>query len=465
MTPTSPPLRAEWTAGGTAGLATVRDPTKLAPRPTTLRETGLSLQLVSDLLLKTLLRAGVLRGSALCDLLGLAGSVTDPVLQFLRKDGSVEVRTRPVADNELYYGLTQRGHTAALDALARSGYVGPAPVPLEQYVQVVRAQTVHGRSVTRESMREAFEGVVLADSQRDRLGGALNSGRAIFIYGHAGTGKTYIARRLERALPGSVLVPLAIAVGETIVEVFDPAAHMRIELVDSAPPLALRQGFDPRYALCERPVVVTAGELTADMLEVRFDAATRRYTAPVQLRANNGILIVDDLGRQRVPVETLLNRWIVPLEEKIDYLTAANGAHFEVPFDVVLVLSTNLDPRTLADDAFLRRIGYKIEFTPIEPEQYHGIWMKVCEERHTAYLPAVVDHVIHHLHARSGVPLLPCHPRDLVDMALDRSAYLGLSRAALDTTALDWAWQNYFLAPDAPPRGAESCSADPAPTR
>jgi MoxR-like ATPase len=451
MTAPSQPVRAHRDAvGPLTPILETRHPRALAPRPATLAETGLPTQLIADLALKTLLQAGVLRNSALCDRLALPGSVMESVLQLLRKDGSVEVRTRPIGENELYFGLTQRGHTAALDAFARSGYVGAAPVPLEQYSELVRRQTVHSRAVTRESMTAAFEGIVLSEGQRDRLGAALNSGRAIFIYGHAGTGKSYVARRLERALPGTVLVPFALSVGDTIVEVFDPASHMRVQLLDSGSPLALQGGFDARYALCERPIVVTAGELTSEMLEVRLDSATRRYSAPVQLRANNGILIVDDLGRQRIPVEALLNRWIVPLEEKIDYLTAANGAHFEVPFDVVLVLATNLDPAELADDAFLRRIGYKIEFTPLATEEYHRIWMQVCQDRRVAYEPDVVDHVIRSLHVPSGTPLLACHPRDLVDMALDRATYLGLPRTRIDASAMDWAWRNYFVNAAAP---------------
>ena len=336
--------------------------------------------------------------------------------------------------------------------MGRSGYVGPAPVPLAKYAEIVAAQSVHRVGVTAQSMRDAFENIVLSDSQRDRLGAALNSGRAIFIYGAPGTGKTYIAKQLERALPGAVLVPYAILVNETVIEVFDPAAHFALELASEPPRFALTEGFDPRFALSERPMVVTAGELSADMLEVRFEAVTRRYTAPVQLKANNGLLIVDDLGRQRLPVEVLFNRWIVPLEEKIDYLVAANGTHFEVPFDVVLVLATNLEPHELADDAFLRRIGYKIEFCPVPAEDYRRIWRKVCEKHGISYDPVIVDYVLHDLHGRLGVPLLPCHPRDLLGMALDRAAYLGASADDLDTVALDWAWNNYFLS-EAPGKG------------
>jgi hypothetical protein len=205
----------------------------------------------------------------------------------------------------------------------------------------------------------------------------------------------------------------------------------------------LDQGFDPRYVPCERPIVITGGELSADMLELQFDAATRAYSAPVQLKANNGFLLIDDLGRQRIEPTALFNRWIVPMDSQQDSLVTKRGHHFVVPFDLVLVFSTNLRPEDIADQAFLRRLGYKIELRPIEPDEYRQIWQRVCAERGTGYDGGMVDYVIEQLHRRRHVPLLPCHPRDLLGMALDRVTYLGRSR--VDTDALRWAWDCYFL--------------------
>jgi hypothetical protein len=205
----------------------------------------------------------------------------------------------------------------------------------------------------------------------------------------------------------------------------------------------LDQGFDPRYAACERPIVLTGGELAADMLEVQCDNATRTYSAPIQLKANNGFLLIDDLGRQRIEPAVLFNRWIVPLDSRQDSLTTGKGHHFEVPFDLVLVFSTNLRPEDIADEAFLRRLGYKIEFTPIEPRNYRQIWQGVCAERSIAFDPALVDYAINEMHRKSHIPLLPCHPRDLLSMALDRIAYLG--EGELEETSLRWAWDSYFL--------------------
>ena len=223
----------------------------------------------------------------------------------------------------------------------------------------------------------------------------------MFLYGHAGTGKTYTARRLSRALKGLVLVPHAISVNESVIEVFDPLCHERVAIADPPSPTKLEEGFDPRFVPCERPIVLTGGELAADMLEVQCDAATRTYSAPIQMKANNGFLLIDDLGRQRIAPAVLFNRWIVPLDTGHDSLTTGKGHHFEVPFDLVLVFSTNLRPQDIADEAFLRRLGYKIEFTPIPPPLYTQIWQDVCAERSIAFDARLVEFTIRELHGKT----------------------------------------------------------------
>ena len=418
----------------------------LSPRPTSLEQTGLSQTFLAELLGKHLAHAGVLTTSQVIDRMALAGPIVEQVLQFMRAEGRVEVRSRLGLDAELRFGLTDKGRSEAQEAFSRSGYVGPAPVPLANYCALVRKQSVHQQKVTRHAIHQAFEGVVIADEMLDRLGPALNSRRAIFLYGHAGTGKTFTARRLASVLNGLVLVPHAIAVNETVVDVFDPICHEQLAFSNPPLPTMLDQGFDPRYVPCERPIVLTGGELSADMLELQYDASTRTYSAPIQLKANNGFLLIDDLGRQRVEPTALFNRWIVPMDSQQDSLATNRGHHFEVPFDLVLVFSTNLRPEDIADQAFLRRLGYKIELRPILPDEYKLIWQRVCAERGTGYDGGLVDYVIEQLHRRRQVPLLPCHPRDLVGMALDRATYLG--RGRLDTDALRWAWDCYFLHKD-----------------
>jgi len=414
----------------------------LAPRPTTLAATGLSAELLGDLASKLLLRAGVLSLSALVERLAVAGNILAEVLAVLRREARVEVR--PGGEQELSYALTERGRYLALDALQRDGYVGPAPVRLEDYSRLVLAQTVHRRCINRETMQATLSGLVVSDVLCDRLGAALNSGRAIFLHGVPGTGKTYVARRLGRAFSGEVLVPRALLVNGLTIRLLDPAVHEDIELLGTASPFLLNAGFDPRYACCERPIVHVGGEVDLAMLEVERREATRELYAPLQLKANNGLLIIDDLGRQRVSAEQILNRWIVPMEERIDHLSIGGGAHFTVPFDVVLVFSTNLEPRRLADEALLRRLGHKIRFEPIPAETYRTIWQRTCASLQLQFDPELVEFVVTELHGKHGVELLPCHPRDLLNMALDRVRYEG-SELLLSRELLSWAWNNYFL--------------------
>lgn len=419
----------------------------IAPRPKTVAETGLSLPFLGGLVEKHLNEAGVLTLGALLKRTALAGPILDEVMNALRREEHVEVRARTVQDTGLRFGLTERGRASAQAALKRCGYIGPAPVPLEIYTEVVRSQTVRDRLVTRELMHQAFADIVIDPAILDRLGPALNSGKALFIFGAAGTGKTYIAQRLIRLLSGAALIPHAIAVGDAIVQMFDPALH--VPLQSAEPTLLLDDGYDPRFVLCRRPLVMTGGELTAEMLEVQFEPVARRYTAPLQLKATNGMFILDDLGRQRTPPHMILNRWIVPMEEGNDYLRLQSGQHFSVLFDLLLVFSTNLDPVELADEAFLRRIGYKIRFAGLTVDQYHDVWKQVCALHAVDYDPAVCQTVIDKFHVPTGTPLLPCHPRDLIDMALDHSAYVGAADE-LRINSLRWAWQNYFLSADNP---------------
>ena len=418
---------------------------RLAPRPTQLSDTGLTEAFVADLIAKHVLDKGALTIGDLSAALALSGSIVERVLNFMRSEARVEVRPTRDVTRALSYALTERGRATALDAMMRSGYVGPAPVPLKRYAQIVRAQTIHDRTVTQGEMYAAFHDVALDRSLLDRLGPSLNSGRAIFLYGPAGTGKTFISQKLVRLFRDLTLVPHAIAVDETVIQVFDPMLHKAVRIESEGAGLMMDRGHDPRFMICERPCAVTGGELTAEMLEVRHDPAARLYEAPLQLKANNGIFIIDDLGRQRIAPMTLFNRWIVPLEERKDYLDLGNGKHFSVPFDVVLILSTNIHPLELADEAFLRRIGYKIEFTPLTAERYSEIWSETCRQYRLECNQGVLDYVLKDLHGRDGIPLLPCHPRDLLGMAMDYAAYANDTREITEEH-MRWAWNNYFVA-------------------
>ena len=417
---------------------------KLAPRPTKLEDTGLSETFVADLVAKHLLDRGALTIAEMSSRLALAGSIIEKILNFMRGEARIEVNPRTGHDQALSYSLTEAGRASALDAMMRSGYVGSAPVPLKHYARVARAQTIHKRSVSKSAMRAAFDGVVIETELLDTLGPSLNSGRAIFLYGSSGTGKTYISKMLSRLFYDLTLVPHAIAIDDTVVQIFDHQLHKVVSHDPGDQRIMLERGHDPRFNICERPVAITGGELTAEMLEIRHDPATRLFEAPLQLKANNGIFLIDDLGRQRISPKALFNRWIVPLEEKRDYLDLGHGKHFSVPFDVILMFSTNIHPLELADEAFLRRVGYKIEFKSLSRELYSRIWNDTCNEFRVVCESDVLDFVTKGLHVQHGVPLLPCHPRDLLGMAVDYAAYSDEPRR-ITKSHMQWAWDNYFV--------------------
>ncbi|WP_375739119.1 AAA family ATPase [Pseudomonas boanensis] len=416
---------------------------RLAPQPRTVRDTGLADNFLGDLVCKHLHDAGVLDMSRLVERLALPGTVLEEILAFLRKDGRIEVLGQ-TGGQSMRYGLTERGRGAARDALGRSGYIGAAPFPVSAYRSLLKVQTIHHGRVTARDMHSAFQGVVLADSMLDKLGVALNSGRAIMIYGPAGTGKTYISSRLIRLFAEAIWVPHAIAVNEAVIEVYDPQVHQRLDDNPQQNKLLLDEGIDRRLVCCKRPIVITGGELSMEQLDIRYDPSSRLYQAPLQLKASNGLFIIDDMGRQRMAPAQLLNRWIVPMEEKRDFLNLGGGRHCELPFDLVLVFSTNLNPLELADEAFLRRIGYKLHFNYLQPEEYERIWRQETERLGIPFDPVLLRYVLMGLYEPQGMPLVPCHPRDLLGMALDRQRYLDDS-GPLSPRELEWAWQNYFV--------------------
>jgi hypothetical protein len=430
----------------TENNAVMLDPLQqLAPRPRTLEDTGLTRHFIAELIAKHLYSAGVLTLRQLAGRIALAGPVLEDMILFLRGEACVEVRAA-VDDNGLRYALTDRGRALALDALNKSGYTGRAPVPLDDYSRVVKAQAMHGRAVSREHMENVFSGMVLKAGLLEQLGPAMHSGRPIFIYGPAGAGKTYVASRLANLFDDSILVPHAIAIGETVIQFFDPVYHKRVTGAVDSEHMMLGHGHDPRYLNCYRPMVMTGGELTLDMLELTYDAATRQYHAPLQLKANNGVCMIDDLGRQRVQPVDLLNRWIVPMEERRDFLALNSGEHFPIPFEVVLIFSTNLDPLDLADEAFLRRLGYKIRFDHLDEHEFAQIWRQVCEMRGLEFDRQLLSNLFERHYRPEQRPMLPCHPRDLIGLAQDLAIYNGKGDV-IGEPELDAAWKSYFVKP------------------
>jgi hypothetical protein len=411
--------------------------------PASLAETGLAFSFLIELVTKVLFLAGEKRLAELAQHVRLAPTLIDPVLSFMRGERLCEVTGRGELLGDASYRLTDAGRERAGEFLSKCEYSGPAPVTIGAYAEQVRRQSVAGMRVTASDMAGAFDGIVMPPHLMEELGSAMNSGRAVFVYGPAGAGKTFLAQRLAALLHGEVAVPYAVAIDHQVMQVFDPLVHAAAG--DSIPHATPQRRLDARWRLCRRPVALSGGELTLDMLNVRFDAATRVHHAPPHLKANNGLYIIDDLGRQMVSAEQLLGRWIVPMDQGVDYQALNNGHRFTVPFDVILVFSSNMSPDELADPAFLRRLGHKIHVGAIDEEQYRSIFTSECAGQGVAFRDDAYEYLLREYHEREGMPLLACYPRDLLAQIRARAVYHGVA-AELTCTAVDHAWRSYFAA-------------------
>ncbi|WP_245747765.1 ATP-binding protein [Formivibrio citricus] len=386
---------------------------------------------------------GQLRLVEIADHLKLSIGVLEPLLAFLRTERLCEVSRSSGTDTSTSYTLTDLGRLRAEDFLQKSQYAGPAPVSLEDYIRQIQQQSVSNMVVTHDDIVKAFEGIVVKENILKQFGAAMNSGRAIFVYGPAGSGKSFISEHLVGLLSGDVAVPYAVVVDEAIIQVFDPLVHRPVPQTEANISLDGKRACDPRWVRCHRPVVTTGGELTLPMLDLDFDTSTRFYQAPPQVKANNGLLIIDDLGRQLTPVLSLLNRWIVPLDRHVDYLALHTGKKFMVPFDVIVVFSTNMKPQDLADEAFLRRLGYKIYVGALEEQDYRNIARQVCTEMDVPFSEDGLDYLLQELHHKEGRPLFACIPRDIIGQVRDIARYSN-KPPEMTPEFLDWAWSNYF---------------------
>ncbi len=416
----------------------------LPPAPRTVEETGLHLLLISELALKVMHQHGLSHLQELSAHLKLSAALIESLFTHLRKEALIDIRRRGSLDGDVVYQLTQAGRTRAAEALARNLYSGPAPVTLAAYVARVQAQSVGTMGVTQQALEQALASVVIRPEVRDQLGAAMNSHRAILLYGPPGAGKTFLCEQMARLLTGQVAVPHAIEVDGEIIRVFDPLVHHCAPATQNpCATIDSRHRSDDRWVLCERPMVMTGGELTLEMLDLVYDARAGYYQAPPHFKANNGIFLVDDLGRQLVTPRQLLNRWILPMEHRHDYLMLRNGSKFRIPFDTLLFFSTNLQPSEVADEAFLRRIGYKIYVGEVTVADYRRILRDVCDEHGLACTEEVFDELVQGLHLQQGRPLFACYPRDLVGQIVHYAAYHG-RKPELTSDMLHWAWHNYF---------------------
>jgi hypothetical protein len=417
-------------------------PSPMPAAPHTLAETGLELPFLAELASKAIFLRGAARLVDLVQQLRLPAAPLEELMVFLRAEHIVELLRRGPTQGDVSYALTEGGRQRAAEYLRRCHYVGAAPVTLEAYVEQVRRQSVGRMQVTRAAMDEAYRDLVVRDGLREKLGAALNSCRPMFLYGPAGSGKTYLAQTLSRMMHGTVAVPHAFVVDGEVVKVFDPKVHRPVNADARTPGIDARARGDERWVNCRRPTVVTGGELRIDMLDLQLDRSSGYYQAPAHVKANNGLYIVDDLGRQLVTPEQLMNRWIVPMDRRKDFLALHTGTAFEIPFDLVLVFATNLVPEKVADEAFLRRIGYKIHVGPVEEDEYLEILKRVCAEfQVNCHADGVQTLLV--LHRRMERPMLACYPRDLVGMVRDYSTYQG-SAAEFTPPNVVKAWHSYF---------------------
>jgi hypothetical protein len=422
---------------------TAAQPTPMAP-PATIAESGLNPETLSQLLLKTLI-AGEASGSGLADKLKLPYSLLESLVQHARIEKLIEVRGTSGAGSAGYrYMLTDLGRDRAQQYMDVSRYVGSAPVPLAQYNAYARACMAARTPVSRDQLATGFDELIVNRRMFDKLGPAVNSGKSLFLYGAPGNGKTVVAEGIGRALGADMYVPHAIDVDGQIITMFDPVNHQRSVPVSESLSVIASSTLDQRWERIRRPVVVVGGELTLEMLDLSFNPISKFYEAPIQLKANGGVFVVDDFGRQRIPPRDLLNRWIVPLESRVDYLTLHTGRKFEIPFNVFIVFATNLKPESLADEAFLRRIPYKILAQNPTVGEYCQIFELNCRKRGLAFDPVMVEYLNRQYYQPRKLQMRACHPRDLVEQVVDICRYHhktpGITRELLDQ-----ACGSYFL--------------------
>ncbi|HJX09828.1 MAG TPA: ATPase [Candidatus Binatia bacterium] len=409
--------------------AILQEPPPLAK---TVAETGLEGNFLLNCLLRTMYISALQTIPELSDQIKLTRGVIEQLLTFAKKEALVEIRGPSEQNvNIMRYALTSAGRERASEALRRCEYIGPVPIPLESYQVQVQKQTITNEVIGIEKLRKALSHLVLSEDIVRRLGPASNSGRAILIYGAAGNGKTSIAEALVGAFEQPVYVPYCIEADGQIIKIFDPSVHTPFPTVPdgnngNGHPIFLPQlDHDPRWVRCKRPYLITGGELTLEMLDLAFDPHSKYYEAPLQVKAIGGVFVIDDFGRQRVRPHELLNRWIFPLERKLDYLTLHTGKKFALLFDQLVIFATNFPPEELMDPAQLRRVHYKMKINPPSAEEYREIFRRICESYGLEFSEEIIAHLLNTFYIKHKVPFAGFHPKFIAEHVIAACNYLG----------------------------------------
>jgi predicted ATPase with chaperone activity len=424
----------------------------IPPPITKLEETGLPTLWLQDLVLKIMYFQGYMSGFKVAEEVALPfNGVVDQIMENLKREKLVEVKSSQIGLGEGAYqfAITGAGIAHAREALERSQYAGPAPVPIQSYIRACSIQKRGRMQVTHKMVTSIFSNLVLSEKIIGHLGPAINSGTSVFLYGPPGNGKTSVARAIGSLVSSqSIFIPYSIFVDGHVVKLFDSVNHQLAEQEDVTPMgtgslrAAIRR--DPRWVRIRRPFVMTGGELMLEGLDLVFDETLKYYEAPFQVKANGGILLIDDFGRQQVRPRELLNRWIVPLENRIDYLSLHTGRKIEIPFDVLVIFSTNLPPRDLVDEAFLRRLRHKIEITNPTYEEYREIFKRMAQEKNVLYSDQGLAYLLQEWYIKRKRMLRASHPRDLCDQILDMAAFTAV-QPAMTKELLDKAAESYFV--------------------
>ena len=405
------------------------------PLPEELADTGISEQFLCDLALKHVAMLPEPTTTAISERINLPRTLAEELLQQLYREKLIEVKKQS-AVGSTRYAMLDHGWDRLVRLLSVCGYVGPAPVSLRDYTHMMKLQSIPSETASIETVRQAFHDLVLPESLLQTLGCVINSRRSLFLTGLPGTGKTAVAERINNALQGAIWIPYAVEIDGQIIRVFD--SHCHEEMPAEETPI----DFDRRWVPIKRPLVVVGGELTLENADLTWSEAAKFYEAPFQMKSNGGTLVIDDFGRQRVAPQDLLNRWIVPLERRVDYLALHTGKKIEVPFEQLVVFSTNLDENDLADQAFLRRMGYRARVEPPTPGAYSDIFRYQASKRGMKVEQQVLDYILAKYRTERR-QMKGCEPRDLMDRATDICQF---EKHGLQLTPhiVDIAWRNYF---------------------